>query len=320
MNNHAGVAQSVERRPSKSDVAGSSPAACSNFAGVAQLVERWRAKPEVAGSSPARRSKSAVGPQATANRAALRQRHIKEVANHEEERARRSVRNHWLDSGIAAGRTPAARELHALAAHVASALSRAHAVRVLGTGFNAAPIPSVRRVCQSAKHPLDLGPGDGGCGPVPKRGANFNGRNAGADRRVPRVRGCGQVGTPTTVKMVQAIHQKPSNRQSLRHHMYADHGGRTGRSDPHARGIKPEISAGTSTLSRDSAVAASLAHAQEVGGYPSPATKRHSAAVSAARSFTVAGRTPSGDRLFIRFSALVHAAIFAARPLTNPSE
>lgn len=44
----------------------------------------------------------------------------------------------------------------------------------LTRGFLYAPVPSVCRVCQSTKNPLDLGPVDSGCGPVPKRGANFN--------------------------------------------------------------------------------------------------------------------------------------------------
>ena len=35
-------------------------------------------------------------------------------------------------------------------------------------------VPSVHRVCQSAKQANVLGPVDGGCCPVPKRGANFN--------------------------------------------------------------------------------------------------------------------------------------------------
>lgn len=78
----------------------------------------------------------AAGLTPTANRAALRQRHIKETTHHEEQCARRSVQFLPRHFGIAAGRTPATRKLHALAAHVASALSRAHAVRVLRTGFN----------------------------------------------------------------------------------------------------------------------------------------------------------------------------------------
>jgi len=55
-----------------------------------------------------------------------------------------------------------------------TAAIRSHGAACLLGDFFFAPVPSVCRVCQSAKNPLDLGPVDSGCGPVPKRGANFN--------------------------------------------------------------------------------------------------------------------------------------------------
>ena len=55
----AGIAQLVERQPSKLNVAGSSPVSRSSRAHVAQLVERVLGKDEVTGSNPVAGSKLA---------------------------------------------------------------------------------------------------------------------------------------------------------------------------------------------------------------------------------------------------------------------